>query len=114
MARHIPHAAIPVSEAYRMHTTELGQVYVTLAFAHDVVAATLHAPASVERLAVDTLLIACPPPSRDDERRAGLVHEHTVGFIDDREAQAAHHQAVHARLRAIQPFDLEVQGAALL
>src|SRR5436190_24403633 len=101
---------MPVSEAYRMRTTELGQLDVALAFAHDVVAAGPHAPGSVERLTVDSFLVARPSSSRDDERRAGLIHEHTIGLVDDRKAQAAHHQPAHARVRAVQPFDLEVKG----
>ena len=69
-----------------MRTTEIGQIDAALVFADKVVSASLHSPGSVQRLAVDSLLVARTPPSRDNQWCAGLVDQHAVGLVDNCEA----------------------------
>src|SRR5260370_16615632 len=98
VAPNIPHAAISVCEACRMRTTEISQVNVALAFAYKVIASSQHAPGSVQRLAVDSFLVARPPPSRDDERCPGLVHEHPAPLVHNPKPQPAHHHPAPTRI----------------
>src|SRR6185369_2872435 len=67
--------------------------------------------AQLDALQRDTLLVAGARRRGDDQRRARLVHQHAVGLVDDREAQAAQKQLVHRRVAAGKLLELKPQRA---
>ena len=95
----------------RLHANLSGRRQIDPALAAvDAVVGALDQPGhQLERLGAGAVVDRGTGRLADDQRRAGLIDQHTVGLVDDREIQAAHHQRVLISPPPIEPREAAMQ-----